>query len=142
MDRDMSTALWQQLKEELFPWTLVPLTTYGFFMSFYGLGFRDALSPLLALFGLAILFYVAVVFILSRRHCPLAAWLNVLAFMCVAIAAWRWFPNSNAYHALLIPVVVASMTLGTTASVVVSTLGSMVLGFVLVGSPHGRVSHP
>ena len=132
MDEHVSKNLQKELREALLPWTLIPWLVSGLALAIFDRG--DAPLPSYSSLGMLNLVLVVLVWVVRRRDDKVAAWLMSLGSICIIWLAWRWFPSSDAHHALLYPIIVAAITLDRRACVTVATFASLILGIRMVST--------
>ena len=124
--------LQRELREALLPWVLVPLALVGM-----ALTVRDPESlppPSTSALGLGIMGAAIIVWALKGRKPAIAAWIMVAFMLLTVSVAWLWFPQSQVYYLVIIPVAAASLTLGRSACLTVSLASS---ALVIVGPSPG-----
>jgi len=133
VNRETSSQLQQQLREELVPWIVAPYALVAFGLVLGNLGARRIMPPSPIVLGLLVMVVVALALLLSRRNYAAAIWVLALGHLGVAIVGSVWFPASHMTPTALIPVIVASMALGVTGGLVLAALTTvaMVVGYSL-----------
>lgn len=144
MNEYASKGLQDQLREEVFPWTLLLCAAAGVILAVFDP--ETVPPPSCSALGMLILAWVGIVWVVQRWHHRPAAWLLYLGSLCITLLAWHWYPNGDARHALLLPVIAASVTLGPGASCVVAMMASIILGLgmqltTLRGNPSSFVAN-
>jgi len=135
MDSKEIKTLENELKQDLLPWTMLlyAIIGYGMMMTEPPKGMSQAMPAL----GLLLLGAVATVWIMRQRYYHTSAWLMTIAPILVIVLISHHFPGSEAYHALLFPILGAALTLGPRACVATTLASSIILwsGRVFTGTP-------
>lgn len=115
-----------EVRHRLLTWALLPPVVIGIV-----LGLMDLqAAPLLPFVLSMALFTLCGVVARLRQICyPLAVWLLCLGSLALTLIAGEWIPHSDAHHAVLYPVLVAGVTLGSWAALATAGVASLSLAW-------------
>ena len=125
MDEQMANQMQDQLREELLPLTLIPFMISGLVLA--ALDLRPISPPSYSDLAIIMFALVGAVALTRRGSQRGARWLMVIGTSAIVFLASTWFPDSHAQHAAVVPVVVAAITLGSRANLLVTVVSSAVL---------------
>jgi signal transduction histidine kinase/CheY-like chemotaxis protein len=122
MTHSIALAPYRELCEGLLEWAALPLILAGLALTLNEA--EDTALPSYPALGLLTLAFVAVIWWL-REHRRLANWALVGGTFALVVLAWAWYPEAAIYHALILPVTMASLMLSTWDAVAVSIVTSL-----------------
>lgn len=125
--------LQQQLKEQIVPWAIAPYLIAGLYLTIFDPENAGIVSW--STMGLLLLSLVGVSVVAAARLRILGAWVLNLGGIAMVLLAWTWFPRSNAYHALIYPVLCASIVSGVGAGILMALLTTAASWFVMLSQP-------
>ena len=124
MDHTTVRTLQDELRRDLIPLATVPVAVVGFLIALIA---PDDPPPSLFTLGLMLMVVAIVVFWLRERSPEGAAWTLVLGSLAITLMAWLWQTSASGGFLLLVPVIMAAMTLGPTSTMLVGAIATMLL---------------
>ena len=125
MDEQAVRSLRQQLREDLLPLILIPLTLSG--MALVVTDPELTPPPSSSFLGLLLLGLVLLVGAMQRQHHIGATWLLLLGLFAAITLAWLWFPSSQPCSAFVFATVVAAISLGLLQCIGLTLLATAIL---------------
>ena len=93
----------------------------------------EAVPPSSSAIGMLLLAFLLVTWFLSKRHHVLTVWLLNFGVLGLTLLSMRWFPRFDGRYALVLPILISSLALGSGATLIATLFSSLVL---LWTTPH------
>ncbi|MBC7237535.1 MAG: hypothetical protein H5T69_16960, partial [Chloroflexi bacterium] len=126
------SILQRDVREDSLRWLLPAYVFLGSLVAL--LDETTAPPPSLTAMGMSILLLSGIAWLVRARNEPLAAWLLALGSLALVVLSWLWFPDIEAHSLLLLPIVVALVSLGAKAALATAAPAMAALAFVGLAS--------
>ena len=130
LDAERTNALRNDLRYDLLPWLVVPIAAAGY--ALIALDPVCAPPPSPAAVALMLPVLAGLVWVARGKSYALSAWMLAIGLIAVVALASVWLPLSGASYAMVLPVLVGGVLLGTLQGFLLAAAASLAL---LVVSP-------